>query len=681
MGIKARIFSIVGVMGLVICLVGGAAVFTALQYSEKLTAIENASERAYDGERLNRIVTAVVMDSRGIYASDTVEQATGFSERIIARLEEMDAHLAEWRKLIPPAETAEFDRMVANAEEFKAFRTETARLGTIDPELANEQGNNADNRANRQAFQAEIDLVVAADQERSDALAADMENFRAFVIPAVIGITILGLLAGVVSAWFVATFYITRPLQRMTQTMATLAEGNLTVDVPFAGRTDEIGHMADAVQIFKDNGIRVAQMNEDERIQNEKAVERAQTMAQFQNEFDAVVDSTIKGDLTKRVEGPFSDQDITRVANNFNGLMDMVSTVLQRTGDVLEALAEADLTRRMEGEYQGDFARLQESTNTVASKLTEIVTQLRSTSGGLKTATGEILAGANDLSERTTKQAATIEETSAAMEQLSQTVMANAERAASASENAGEVTAAAEAGGSVMLQANEAMERITQSSSKISNIIGMIDDIAFQTNLLALNASVEAARAGEAGKGFAVVAIEVRRLAQSAAEASSEVKALIEQSANEVGSGSRLVAQAAEKLSVMQEAVRRNRELLDGIARESREQASSIDEVNTAVRQMDEMTQHNAALVEQTNAAIEQTESQATELDRIVAVFRVGNSPAPRSSENTRTASASSQSTAKPGGIKALQQKVTTAAKAYLSRGSAAVQTDDWAEF
>ncbi len=168
-----------------------------------------------------------------------------------------------------------------------------------------------------------------------------------------------------------------------------------------------------------------------------------------------------------------------------------------------------------------------------------------------------------------------------------------------------------------------AMERIKQSSAKISNIIGMIDDIAFQTNLLALNASVEAARAGDAGKGFAVVAVEVRRLAQSAAGASSEVKALIDQSGNEVAAGSRLVASAAQKLDAMLDGARRNSDLLQGIARESRQQASSIEDVNIAVRTMDEMTQHNAALVQETNSAIEQTEGQATQLDRIVEVFVV----------------------------------------------------------
>jgi methyl-accepting chemotaxis protein len=183
------------------------------------------------------------------------------------------------------------------------------------------------------------------------------------------------------------------------------------------------------------------------------------------------------------------------------------------------------------------------------------------------------------------------------------------------------VSRTAQESGGVMNEANNAMERITQSSAKISNIIGMIDDIAFQTNLLALNASVEAARAGDAGKGFAVVAVEVRRLAQSAASASGEVKALVEQSANEVRGGSKLVSDAGARLAEMLEAARQNSALVDAIARASRDQAAAIDEVTVAVRTLDEMTQHNAALVEQTNAAIEQTEAQAQTLDAIVDVF------------------------------------------------------------
>ncbi|RYE71637.1 MAG: methyl-accepting chemotaxis protein, partial [Hyphomicrobiales bacterium] len=335
----------------------------------------------------------------------------------------------------------------------------------------------------------------------------------------------------------------------------------------------------------------------------------------------AAVAAAIEGDFSQRVTGSYAEPDLETLAGNVNSLLDTVDRSISETGEVLSALANTDLTRRMSGTYAGALARLRDDTNAVGEKLTEVVVNLQHTSRSLKTATGEMLTGANDLSERTTRQASTIEETSAAMEQLASTVLDNAKRAEEASTNAAEVSQTAEDGGQVMTQATHAMERITASSGKISNIIGLIDDIAFQTNLLALNASVEAARAGEAGKGFAVVAVEVRRLAQSAAEASSEVKVLIEQSGAEVAGGSKLVAEAARKLEAMLEGARRNYDLLQGIARESREQASSIEEVNTAIRQLDEMTQHNAALVEQTNAAIEQTEAQATDLDRIVDVF------------------------------------------------------------
>jgi methyl-accepting chemotaxis protein len=200
------------------------------------------------------------------------------------------------------------------------------------------------------------------------------------------------------------------------------------------------------------------------------------------------------------------------------------------------------------------------------------------------------------------------------------------------------VSRVAEESGSVMSEANAAMDRITQSSARISSIIGMIDDIAFQTNLLALNASVEAARAGDAGKGFAVVAVEVRRLAQSAAQASSEVKALVEQSAEEVKGGSSLVTAAADRLKAMLDAVKENSALVQSIARASRDQAASIEEVNAAVRTLDQMTQHNASLVEETNAVIEQTEGQTQALDQIVDVFTLAEPDIAQRTIGTRRA-------------------------------------------
>ena len=441
------------------------------------------------------------------------------------------------------------------------------------------------------------------------------------IIAGLIGAVVLG----AVSALGIGAS-ISKPITNLTDAMRSIAGGDLTSEILGVERRDEVGDMARATLVFRDNGLKVAEMTQAEarRLVDDKA-SRAKMMGELQSAFGVVVDAAIAGDFSGRVPANFPDAEINSLAGSVNNLVQTVDTGLAETSTVLSAIAGAELDQRITGHYQGAFGRLKDDTNAVAEKLTEIVTQLKDTSRTLKNATGEILSGANDLSERTTKQAATIEETSAAVEQLSTTVMQNSKRAQEASVSTGDVAKTAEHSGSIMADATIAMERITTSSSQISNIIGMIDDIAFQTNLLALNASVEAARAGEAGAGFAVVAIEVRRLAQSSAQASSEIKVLIQQSATEVQSGSKLVVDASSKLQTMLAAVRVNRSLMEGIARDSQEQASALGEVTTAVRQMDEMTQHNAALVEEINAAIEQTESQATELDRIVNIFTLGD--------------------------------------------------------
>ncbi len=511
-----------------------------------------------------------------------------------------------------------------------------------------------------------VNWVVYAEQAWSEAEIPVVEMRNTMVMVA------LGLLAGTALLALLFSRQITRPLAGLTRAMTALAGGNLSIDIRDTDRTDEVGDMAKAVLVFKQNALKVDELGESARAtETQRRAERAQMMHELQNAFGEVVGAAIAGDLSRRVTTEFPDAELNSLAARVNELVDTVDRGISESGSVLGALARTDLTQRVTGSYEGAFAQLKDDTNAVAVRLTEIVGGLRNTSRALRTATGEILAGANDLSERTTKQAATIEETAATMEELSGTVVRNAERAHEASEVAGSVTRTAEEGGEVMTKATQAMERISASSGKISNIIGLIDDIAFQTNLLALNASVEAARAGEAGKGFAVVAVEVRRLAQSAAQASAEVKVLIEQSGAEVRGGSKLVAEAATKLEGMLGAARSSSEMMSSVARQSREQAAAIEEVNTAVRQMDEMTQHNAALVEQTNAAIEQTEAQASELDRVVEVFKL---------EATAPAVAAPEARS-GGGIQALQEKVRGAARSYLTRGNAAVKSDDWAEF
>ncbi len=665
MNIRTKIFGLVGVMGLAAVTIGGIAAYVVTEYGSRMDKLENLADRAYLGERLNRFVTAVVMESRGIYASETTEKAAPFADGLMTHLDNIDAVLAEWQPLVDAEGAEAFNAVVARSVEFRGFRTETARLGReVDPAQANSQGNNDENRANRRAYQAEIDAVVNRDLDMFHAIKSEIATFERAMLILLAGTVLVGLGAGVGIAAYLGTTQLSRPIGSLTRTMRALADGELDTEVGYVQNKDEIGAMARTLQVFKDNARTVAALNEDEKSRALSIAARAQMMEQFQEQFDKAVAASLEGDFSRRLSDEFTDTDLMRIAANFNGLLSSVESGLGDAGRVLAALARTDLTHRMDGSYRGAFLDLQISINTVSDTLTDVVTKLRNTSRAVKSATGEILSGANDLSERTTKQAATIEQTSAAMEQLASTVLQNADRARDANANAQVVTRTAEEGGAVMTEANGAMEKISSSSAKISNIIGLIDDIAFQTNLLALNASVEAARAGDAGKGFAVVAVEVRRLAQSAASASSDVKALIEQSANEVAGGTKLVSEAAAKLAAMLDAAKANAGLMDGIARDSREQAGAIEEVTVAVRQMDEMTQHNAALVEETNAAIEQTEAQASELDRIVAVFRIG-------AEDNRPAAAPATRS---------QPKVQQAAKAYLSAGNAAIASD-WSEF
>jgi PAS domain S-box-containing protein len=479
---------------------------------------------------------------------------------------------------------------------------------------------------------------------------------------------------------------LTRPIPRLSEMMSAVAEGDLGVAVPYTDRRNEIGAMARAVEVFRANAERVAELGEQtnrhlmaaaDHTGQLNAISMSQLVAEFSvtgevldaNDnflkllgysrdavlgqanalflFDADPASLVYRQFwLDLASGQFKSGEYRRrtsdgrevwIQSTFNpilGLDGVPYKVVQFATDVtarkqavaavgagLQQLAAGDLTATIDTPFEPQFEDLRHALNGTVTRFAEVVGQLRTASRSIRAATGEILSGANDLSERTSRQAATIEETSAAMEQLAGTVASNAHMAQDAAAKALAVSRTASESGTVMTQANAAMERITASSGKISNIIGLIDDIAFQTNLLALNASVEAARAGDAGKGFAVVAVEVRRLAQSAASASADVKALVEQSAGEVRGGSELVSDAAARLAEILEAVRQNSALVESIARASSDQASSIEEVSIAVRTLDEMTQHNAALVEQTNAAIEQTEAEARTLDRIVDIF------------------------------------------------------------
>ena len=378
-------------------------------------------------------------------------------------------------------------------------------------------------------------------------------------------------------------------IQSVTNTMGRLAGGDLDVEVKGQGRPDEIGAMARAGEVFKANGLA-----RDEN-QREVAVQRrAAEQERARNE---------AAQATTAEEQAF---------------------VVGAIGEGLERLAGGDLTFRLSEAFPGEYLKLQNDFNGAMETLQQTMTTIAGATEGIRSGTGEVSQAADDLSRRTEQQAASLEETAAALDQITATVRKTAEGANHARTVVTSAKADADRSGEIVAGAVQAMAAIDTSSKQISNIIGVIDEIAFQTNLLALNAGVEAARAGDAGRGFAVVASEVRALAQRSADAAKEIKALIQASSLQVGSGVDLVGQAGKALARIADQVSDINGVVAEIAASAKEQATGLAEVNTAVNQMDQVTQQNAAMVEQSTAASHALAQEAEELGRLLSRFDLG---------------------------------------------------------
>lgn len=341
----------------------------------------------------------------------------------------------------------------------------------------------------------------------------------------------------------------------------------------------------------------------------------------IEEEISTLVKSASNGDLTKRIESKNKDGFFKVLAQGLNALVETSDRIISDTGRVLSAFSVGDLTKTIDGDYEGKFAELKLNANKTAENLTKIITQVRSASNSVASGADEIARGNADLSQRTEEQASSLEETASSMEEMTSVVRQSAENANNArvlSENA---LSKAREGGVVVNNAVDSMSEILKSSRKIAEIIGVIDEIAFQTNLLALNAAVEAARAGEQGRGFAVVASEVRSLSQRSANAAKEIKELIKTSVSQVETGVSLVNKTGDTLQGIIESVEKVTFTTSEISNAASEQTDGIDQINKAVGQMDEMTQQNAALVEEASAASENMAEQARKMKELMSFF------------------------------------------------------------
>ncbi|MDD2740828.1 MAG: methyl-accepting chemotaxis protein [Rhodocyclaceae bacterium] len=351
-------------------------------------------------------------------------------------------------------------------------------------------------------------------------------------------------------------------------------------------------------------------------------VDRTEEVA-VENEVAGIVGGAARGDFTRRVTVDGKNGFFLRLANDLNTLMQTSHVGLDDVVHVLSALAEGDLTKGIDAEYEGTFGQLKDDANQTVTRLREIIERIRESTDAINTAAKEIASGNQDLSSRTEEQASSLEETASSMEQLTSTVKHNADNARQANELASSAQLIAVKGGEMVANVVDTMSAIQESSSRIADIIGVIDGIAFQTNILALNAAVEAARAGEQGRGFAVVATEVRNLAQRSADAAKEIKGLISDSVGKVETGNRQVDQAGRTMEEVVNSIKQVAKIMGDISEASREQSAGIEQVSLAVTQMDEVTQQNAALVEQAAAAAESLEEQAHNLADAMSVFKL----------------------------------------------------------
>ncbi|WP_209087321.1 methyl-accepting chemotaxis protein [Agrobacterium tumefaciens] len=640
--IRTKILSLI----LPLCLVGlGAVAFMASRYKEadtlnsKFITSDNAALIKLAQANRNLIALGysayqvMAYDAKGAeikVSKDAYEHAKG---RLFERLNIV--------KSIFPEEAAEMDSFLSQSKAIVAMTDKAVELGLSDRnQEAAAQLLTADAaiKATSAAFTAQVERLEKGIAAEAEQMSVDANS----TIVTSLGAVGIAFIAGIILALFVASRGITMPIARLRERMASLAAGDTAAEIDGMDRKDEVGQMAMAVQVFRENAI--------ERIRLEQETEANRSMS----EKDRIA----------------REQQKAKEAADVKFAVDNLAAGLSK-------LSDGDVSYRIDQPFTETLDGVRNDFNMSAEKLQSALTRVAQNAGGIGAGANEIKSAADDLAKRTEQQAAAVEETAAALEEITTTVRDSTRRAQEAGQIVSRAKAGAEQSGDVVRRAVVAMEQIAKSANEISNIIGVIDEIAFQTNLLALNAGVEAARAGEAGKGFAVVAQEVRELAQRSASAAKEIKALITTSNDQVQQGVQLVGDTGKALATIVSEVQEINRHVVSIVESAQEQSSGLQQINTAVNQMDQDTQKNAAMVEETNAASHSLAKEVASLNQLLSQFRLGDSAYQQQSQPApvRSAAGSDRSVTSPA--RALGRKLASAFS-----GNAAIDTKgDWQEF
>jgi len=549
----------------------------------------------------NMIALPYSVSSALLYDSNSPEgrrAETGFGESKT----KVDSYLAQASDLLPEKR----QEIVRFRDRFDAMALEANKpyqIGLDTPALAKGsalQAEDLDKIAEASKLLAKVDGEVSAlvddilkfnDSVTTEnaALAAGLHSHSSSALMTMGLVGLISTAIAVAFSMWISTAKIERPINLLIERMKSLARGDFSVTIEGQDRRDEIGFIARSVEVFKANGL--------ERLRLERDAEAARLQA----ETDRARNAAIQAQTAKEQE-----------------------EAIDRLADGLRRLAGGDLTSRLDSGFSATYVQIKDDFNEAIAKLKSTMVTIVATTSAIQSGTQEISVASDDLSKRTEQQAASLEESAAALDQITATVKKSADGARHARDVVAAADQDAKASALVVRQAVEAMDSISKSSQQITQIIGVIDEIAFQTNLLALNAGVEAARAGEAGRGFAVVASEVRALAQRSAEAAKEIKDLISASTSHVDQGVKLVADTGTALDRIKAQVAEINSIVSEIAAGAQEQATGLQQVSSAINQMDQVTQQNAAMVEESTAASQSLSQETHHLSALIGQFQVG---------------------------------------------------------